>query len=81
VWLSGYAARTHPSTGITSRLSAKALAIEDNKRGRVVIIFTITAAGAVTARLSSVTAGWCSLVRGGVVTGAGGGSLVDDGLF
>ena len=40
MWLSGYAARTHASTGTFSRLSAKALALEDSKRGKVVIITT-----------------------------------------
>lgn len=40
IWLSGYAARTHPSTGIASKLSAKALALEDSRRGRIVIVTT-----------------------------------------
>jgi len=40
IWLSGYGARTHPSTGVVSRLSAKALAIEDTRRRRVVIVTT-----------------------------------------
>ena len=40
IWLSGYASRTHPSTGIVSRLAAKSLAIEDSRRGRMVIVTT-----------------------------------------
>jgi hypothetical protein len=40
IWLSGYAARTHPSTGAASRLWAKALAIEDHRRNRAVIVTT-----------------------------------------
>lgn len=40
VWLSGYAARTKPSEGVTQKLWAKALALEDGKRGRVVIVTT-----------------------------------------
>ncbi len=40
IWLSGYASRTHPSTGVRLHLSAKALAIEDGKKQRVVIVTT-----------------------------------------
>ena len=40
IWLSGYGNRTHPSTGVLNRLWAKALAIEDPKGGRVVIVTT-----------------------------------------
>ncbi len=40
IWLSGYASRTHPSTGVLTRLWAKALAIEDEKGTRVVIVTT-----------------------------------------
>ncbi len=40
IWMSGYASRTHPSEGVISPLFAKALAIEDNKGGRVVIVTT-----------------------------------------
>ncbi len=40
IWMSGYGARTHASTGILQRLWAKALAIEDAKGGRVVIVTT-----------------------------------------
>jgi hypothetical protein len=40
IWLSGYGDRTHPSTGVLIRLWAKALALEDSKGGRVVIITT-----------------------------------------
>ena len=40
IWLSGYGDRTHPSTGILTKLWAKALAIEDTKGGRVVIVTT-----------------------------------------
>lgn len=40
IWLSGYASRKHPSEGVLHKLWAKALAIEDQKRGRVVIVTT-----------------------------------------
>lgn len=40
IWLTGYADRTHPSTGVLIPLWAKALAIEDAKGGRVVIVTT-----------------------------------------
>ncbi len=40
IWLSGYASRTHPSEGVTADLWAKALAIEDGKGNRVVIVTT-----------------------------------------
>lgn len=40
IWMSGYASRTHPSTGIVSRLAAKALAIEDSKKNRTLIVTT-----------------------------------------
>lgn len=40
MWMSGYAARAHPSTGVLQRLWAKALAIEDAKGSRVVIVTT-----------------------------------------
>lgn len=40
IWLSGYAARTHPSTGIRQEIWAKALAIESRKGGRVVLVST-----------------------------------------
>jgi hypothetical protein len=40
IWLSGYAVRTRPSDGIATRLHAKALAIEDKKRYRIVIVTT-----------------------------------------
>lgn len=38
--MSGYAARTHPSTGVLHPLWAKALALEDNKGSRIVIVTT-----------------------------------------
>src|SRR5208283_110314 len=38
MWLAGYAARTHPSTGRAGDLWAKALAIQDARGGRVVIV-------------------------------------------
>jgi hypothetical protein len=38
IWMSGYAARTHPSDGIASRLYAKALAIESSPSARIVIV-------------------------------------------
>ncbi len=40
IWMSGYASRTKPSTGVLQRLWAKALAIEDAKKNRVVIVTT-----------------------------------------
>jgi hypothetical protein len=38
MWLGGYAARTHPSTGVAADLWAKALAIQDARGGKVVIV-------------------------------------------
>lgn len=38
VWLNGYAARTEPSRGVLHDIWAKALALEDGKGGRVVIV-------------------------------------------
>jgi hypothetical protein len=40
IWLSGYANRNKPSEGIVHKLWAKALAIEDGSRGRIVIVTT-----------------------------------------
>jgi hypothetical protein len=40
IWMSGYASRNHPSEGVSQDLWAKALAIEDGKRNRVVIVTT-----------------------------------------
>lgn len=40
IWMSGYAARTKPSDGVDTPLHAKALAIEDKKGHRVVIVTT-----------------------------------------
>jgi hypothetical protein len=40
IWLSGYAARTRPSEGILNRIYAKALALEDRKGNRMVIVTT-----------------------------------------
>src|SRR5688572_27892089 len=40
IWLSGYAVRNKPSEGVLHDLWAKALAIEDPKGGRVVIVTT-----------------------------------------
>lgn len=40
VWMSGYAARTRPSDGVLQPLHAKALALDDGHRGRVVIVTT-----------------------------------------
>src|SRR5579871_2889509 len=40
IWLTGYGDRTHASTGVVHPLWAKALAIEDGKGGRVVIVTT-----------------------------------------
>src|SRR4051812_13530272 len=38
IWMSGYAARTHPSRGVLNPLWAKALAIESSPGGRIVIV-------------------------------------------
>jgi hypothetical protein len=40
IWMSGYAARTRPSEGVVHDLWAKALALEDARGGRVVIVGT-----------------------------------------
>ncbi len=40
IWLTGYASRTHASEGVVCDLWAKALAISDSKRNRVVIVTT-----------------------------------------
>ena len=40
IWLSGYGSRTHLSTGVRTRLWAKALAIRDERRQGVIIITT-----------------------------------------
>jgi neutral ceramidase len=40
IWMSGYASRTHASEGVVADLWAKALALEDQKGRRVVIITT-----------------------------------------
>lgn len=38
MWLSGYAARTRPSTGVQMPIQAKALAVEDGRGGRAVFV-------------------------------------------
>jgi neutral ceramidase len=38
IWMSGYASRNHPSEGVVHPLWAKALAIEDAKGNRVVVV-------------------------------------------
>lgn len=40
LWLSGYASRTRPAEGALNELSAKALAVEDKKGRRIVIVTT-----------------------------------------
>ena len=40
IWLSGYGNRNHPSTGVRTRLWAKALAIRDDQNHGVVIVTT-----------------------------------------
>lgn len=40
IWLSGYANRTKPSEGVLTQLYAKALAVEDSRGTRVVIVTT-----------------------------------------
>lgn len=38
IWMAGYAARNHPSEGVLHPLWAKALALEDSTKGRVVLV-------------------------------------------
>ncbi len=38
IWMAGYAARTKPSEGVLLPLHVKALAVEDNRKGRAVIL-------------------------------------------
>lgn len=38
IWMSGYASRKHPSEGVTHDLWAKALAVDDGRGGRVVLV-------------------------------------------
>ncbi len=40
IWMAGYAARNHPSEGVLHPLWAKALALEDSAKGRVVLVTT-----------------------------------------
>jgi hypothetical protein len=40
IWMSGYASRNHPSTGVRQALWAKSLALENGSGGRVVIVAT-----------------------------------------
>jgi neutral ceramidase len=40
IWMSGYASRNHPSEGVLQKLWAKALALEDAKGRRAVIVTT-----------------------------------------
>src|SRR6266545_6672873 len=40
IWLAGYAARTHPSEGAVHPIYAKALALEDSRKNRLVIVTT-----------------------------------------
>lgn len=40
IWMSGYASRNHPSTGVANDLWAKALAIEDSRARKVVLVST-----------------------------------------
>jgi neutral ceramidase len=40
IWMSGYAARKHPSEGVIHDLWAKALVIEDSGGGRIVLVTT-----------------------------------------
>ncbi|MEO8129235.1 MAG: neutral/alkaline non-lysosomal ceramidase N-terminal domain-containing protein [Bryobacteraceae bacterium] len=40
IWMSGYASRNRPSDGVIAPLFAKALAIEDRQKARVVIVTT-----------------------------------------
>jgi neutral ceramidase len=38
IWLSGYASRTKPSEGVSTKIWIKALSLDDGKKGRVVIV-------------------------------------------
>src|SRR5687767_13700061 len=38
MWMAGYAARTKPSEGVTLPLFAKALAVEDAEKNRLVVV-------------------------------------------
>ncbi|MCX6614161.1 MAG: hypothetical protein NTW74_25385, partial [Acidobacteria bacterium] len=38
IWMAGYAARTKPSEGVLTPLHAKALAIDDGHKGRIVFV-------------------------------------------
>jgi hypothetical protein len=40
IWMSGYASRNHPSTGVRQHLFARALAIDDGAGGRFAIVST-----------------------------------------
>jgi hypothetical protein len=40
IWMSGYAVRKKPSEGVLTPLAAKAIALEDSRKGRVVIVTT-----------------------------------------
>jgi hypothetical protein len=40
VWLTGYARRTHPANSVRADIFAKALAIDDGRGGRVVVVTT-----------------------------------------
>lgn len=40
IWMAGYASRNKPSEGVYQRLNAKALALEDEQGGRVVLVTT-----------------------------------------
>jgi hypothetical protein len=40
IWMSGYASRNHPSTGVRQRLFARALAIDDGAGARLAIVST-----------------------------------------
>ena len=40
IWMAGYASRNHPSDGVLTKLWAKALAIEDARHTRLVIVTT-----------------------------------------
>lgn len=40
VWLTGYALRTHPANAVRADIFAKALAIDDGRGGRVVVVTT-----------------------------------------
>lgn len=69
IWMSGYAARTKPSQGVLHPLWAKALAVEDGRGGRVVMVTTdlIGLPRAITDQVSARAAKEWNLERSQIV--------------